>query len=242
MKSILTIIILILGFICFTQTQVEMNEKAYSEFNKSDQQLNDIYQVILSKYKTDSIFIKNLKKSQRIWIQFRDAEMEMKYPNYPNRVYGSVHPMCRAHYLRKLTDKRIETLKKWVSGTEEGDTCNGSVKVIEEIETQHMGKAYIKKDGSILMSANIKKDHRIFGYKNKDINSEKMMLISIFTNEVEHNPFGCKYGAFYDTSEMIGMKLKYIATENDFLKIEIIKNKKTIDEVYMLKKWFEFEK
>ena len=56
-----------------------------------------------------------------------------------------------------------------------------------------MGKAYIEKDGTIWMSANMKKDHRIFGYKDKDIYSEKMILLS------------------------------------------------PIDQVYMLKKWFEFE-
>ena len=36
-------------------------------------------------------------------------------------------------------------------------------------------------------------------------------------------------------------KLNYVATENDFLRIEILKAGKKIDEVYMLKKWFEFE-
>ncbi|CAH8283726.1 hypothetical protein EV196_102579 [Mariniflexile fucanivorans] len=104
-----------------------------------------------------------------------------------------------------------------------------------------MGKAFIEKDGSIWMSANMKKDHRIFGYKEKDIYSTKMILLSIFTNEVENNPFNCKYGAFYDTNGMHNLKLRYIATEDDFLKIEIINEGKPIDEVYMLKQWFEFE-
>jgi hypothetical protein len=59
---------------------------------------------------------------------------------------------------------------------------------------------------------------------------------------VEHNLFNCKYGAFYDTNGMKDLELKYIATENEFMKIELIKNGKAIDQVYMLKKWFEFEK
>nr|WP_241448757.1 lysozyme inhibitor LprI family protein [Aquimarina pacifica] len=219
-----------------------MNKEAYSEFRESDKQLNEIYKTILSEYKTDTIFVENLKKSQRIWIKFRDAEMEMKYPNYQEKIYGSMHPTCRAFYLKELTDKRIETLKIWISGTEEGDACNGSVKIIEEIDSEYMGKAYIHKDGSIWMTVNMKKDHRIFGYKNKDINSTKMILLSIFTNEVKNNPFKCKYGAFYDTNGMNDLKLKYVSTENDFLKIEVTKKGKTIDKVFMLKKWFEFEK
>ncbi|TPN82892.1 lysozyme inhibitor LprI family protein [Aquimarina algicola] len=242
MKNLYIFIILIFSFNCFSQTQAEMNKEAYAEFNKSDKILNKIYQTILSEYKSDSMFVENLKKSQRLWIQFRDAEMEMKFPNYNDKNYGSIHSTCRAFYLKELTDKRIKTLKEWVSGTEEGDVCNGSVKIIEEIDPQYMGKAYVEKDSIIWMSANMKKDHRIFGYRGKDIYSEKLILLSIFTNEVENNPFDCVYGAFYDTNGMKNMKLKYIATENEFLKVEIIKNGKSIDEVYMLKKWFEFEK
>nr|WP_240788895.1 lysozyme inhibitor LprI family protein [Psychroserpens sp. NJDZ02] len=219
-----------------------MNKDVYAEFNESDKQLNDIYKTILSEYKTDTIFIDNLKKSQRLWTQFRDAEMEMKYPNYPEKIYGSIHPTCRAFYLKELTDKRIKTLNIWVSRTEEGDVCSGSVKIIEEIDSEYMGKAYIGKNGEIWLTANMKRDHRIFGYKNKDINSTKMILISIFTNEVKNNPFDCKYGAYYETSGIKDFKLKYVETENNFLKIKIIKEGKTIDEVFMLKKWFEFEK
>lgn len=241
MSRLLTFIVLILSFNCFSQTQAEMNKEAYVEFNKSDSQLNEIYQTIVSQYNKDTIFLDNLKKSQRIWIQFRDAELEMKYPKYSNNFYGSIQPTCRAIYLKELTDKRIETLKNWVSGTEEGDVCIGSVKIIEEIDSEYMGKAHIAKDSSIWMLANMKKDHRIFGYRKKDIYSTKMILLSIFTNEVKNNPFDCKYGAFYDTNGMTDLKLKYTATENDFLRIELIKQGKIIDEVYMLKKWFEFD-
>lgn len=242
MKNLLTLIILIFSFSCFSQTQAEMNKEAYAEFNKSDKVLNEIYQTILSEYKSDKTFVENLKKSQRLWIEFRDAEMEMKFPNYTDKIYGSIHPTCRAFYLKELTDKRIETLKEWISGTEEGDVCNGSVKIIEEIDSEYMGKAFIQKDSSIWMTASMKKDHRIFGYKNKDLYSEKVILLSVFTNEVENNPFSCKYGAYYDTNGMKDMELKYVSTENEFLKIEIKQNGKTIDQVYMLKKWFEFQK
>jgi len=242
MKNLLIFVILTLSFNCFSQTQAEMNKELNAEFNKTDKQLNEIYQAILSKYKSDLVFVENLKKSQRLWIQFRDAELEMKFPAKNKQLeYGSLYPMCVSIYIKELTEERIKTLKEWVSGTDEGENCNGSVKIIEKIDSQNRGKAHIKKDGSIWLIANMKKEHRIFGYKNKDIYSTKMILLSIFTNEVENNPFNCKYGAFYDTNEITDLKLKYIATENDFLRIEIIKDGKTIDIIYMLKKWFEFE-
>lgn len=176
MIKISTLIILTISINCFAQTQTEMNQQAYDKFNKSDKKLKGIYQTILSEYRRDTIFIQNLKKSQRIWIQFRDAEMEMKYPKYPDKTYGSIQPTCRAFYLKDLTDKRIETLKSWISETEEGDVCNGSVKTIEEIDSEYKGKAYIEKDSTIWMSANMRKDHRIFGYEEKDIYSTKMIL------------------------------------------------------------------
>ncbi|CAM4350798.1 lysozyme inhibitor LprI family protein [Gillisia hiemivivida] len=241
MKTIFTIIILTLCFNCFSQTQAEMNQEAYDEFNKSNDKLNEIYQTILSGYKNDTLFIENLKISQRIWVQFRDAEMEMKYPKYPNRIYGSIHPTCRAFCLKELTEKRITTLKKWTNGEEEGDVCNGSVKIIEEIESKSMGKATIQKDSSVWITANMKRNHRIFGYEKKNIHSSKMILLSIFTNEVENNPFECKYGAYYDTSGMTDLDLKYQNTQDEFIKIALLKKGKIIDEVFMLKKWFEFK-
>ncbi|MBJ2175861.1 DUF1311 domain-containing protein [Aureibaculum sp. A20] len=241
MKKILSFLILIISINCFSQTQGEMNKDAHDSYNKSDKILNDIYKMILSKYDKDTLFIQNLKKSQRIWIQFRDAEMAMKYPEYPNRLNGSVHPMCTAIHLKRLTDNRITTLKKWLAGSEEGDLCNGSVKMVEEIDTEFMEKAHIDKMGSVLGLSNMKKDHRIFGYKEMSIYSEKMILISIFTDEVKHNIFDCKYGAYYDMSSIKDFKIKYKSTNGAFLKMEIIKDGAIIDEIYMEKKWFIFD-
>lgn len=129
MKRLLIILFLTLNFYCFSQTQAEINKEAYAEFHKADNELNDIYQKILEEYKTDTLFIENLKVSQRIWITFRDAELKMKFPAYTNKIYGSIHPTCRAFYLMELTKKRTETLKVWLNGIVEGDICNGSVKI-----------------------------------------------------------------------------------------------------------------
>lgn len=241
MKRTYAFLILISSFTCFSQTQAEMNQQAYDEFNKSDKKLNEVYQKIKSIYKSDTLFLQNLQKSQQLWIKFRDAELNMKFPAYPDKNYGSIHPICRASYLIDLTENRINTLQNWVPGIEEGDACSGSVKIIEEIDPQYMGKGRIDKNGSIFITGNMKKDHRIFGYKESDINSKKMILLSIFTDEVENNPFNCKYGAYYDTNDLNNISLKYISTEDDFIKVALLKNNQKLDEVFMLKKWFNFE-
>lgn len=131
MKNLITFIILTLSFNCFSQTQAEMNKEAYAQFHKVDNKLNEVYQKILREYKTDTIFIENLKRTQRIWLNFRDAELEMKFPDYPNKNYGTIHPTCRAFYLMELTEKRTETLIEWLNGIEGLDACNGSVKINE---------------------------------------------------------------------------------------------------------------
>ena len=70
---ILSLIFCLLSDFSFAQTQSEMNLEAAEGFKKSDKQLDSVYKRILKEYKSDTLFIKNLRKSQRLWIQFRDA-------------------------------------------------------------------------------------------------------------------------------------------------------------------------
>ena len=98
-----------------------------------------------------------------------------------------------------------------------------SVDQLQAIDYGNRNLMYVKKDGSILMTAQIRKDHRIFGYRDKDEGSEKMILLSIFTNEVEANPFACEYGAYYDISGIKDFELHYGSTEDQFVKILIVK-------------------
>ena len=111
-----------------SQTTNELNYEAALSFQKTDKELNVIYQQILAKYAEDLEFIAALKKAQRQWILFRDAEVLMKYPNRKPGWYGTLQPSCVAHYKSLLTQTRINTLKTWLIGIEEGDICIGSVK------------------------------------------------------------------------------------------------------------------
>jgi uncharacterized protein YecT (DUF1311 family) len=83
---------------------------------------------ILYEYKSDTEFIKNLKIAQRIWINFRDAEVKMKYPDREPGYYGTMHPICVFEYMFNLTQDRINTLKQWIEKTHEGDGCSGSIR------------------------------------------------------------------------------------------------------------------
>ena len=115
---------------CFSQTQSEMNKNASNKYKDADIELNKVYQEILTEYNSDSIFIDRLKKTQRIWVSYRDAELEMKFPLKKKPFeYGSIYPMCVSLFLKELTEERTKKLKVWINGVEEGDVCSGSVKI-----------------------------------------------------------------------------------------------------------------
>jgi uncharacterized protein YecT (DUF1311 family) len=132
MKKIVLTLITLLGLtisnLTFGQTQLEMNQEEQGKYLKADKELNLVYNQILREYKSDTEFIKNFKNAQRIWIQFRDAEMKSKYPNREQGYYGSIHPMCWSIYLKELTEERTKKLKIWLTGVAEGDACSGSIK------------------------------------------------------------------------------------------------------------------
>jgi uncharacterized protein YecT (DUF1311 family) len=131
MKKYFSLFGLIFCSSLFAQTQSDLNKQANQGFLKADKELNEVYNNILKEYKNDTVFIKSLKKSQKIWIQLRDAEMETKFPKRETGSYGSVLPMCWSIYKEGLTIERITILKGWLIGTEEGNVCAGSVKIIE---------------------------------------------------------------------------------------------------------------
>jgi len=101
-----------------------MNFNANESYEKADKELNSVYQQILTKSKSDTAFIKNLKVSQRIWIKFRDAELKIRFPDREPEYYGSMYPMCVSMYLEKLTKERIATLKEFLDGSIGSDGCN----------------------------------------------------------------------------------------------------------------------
>jgi uncharacterized protein YecT (DUF1311 family) len=123
MKKLL--FLLLIFQLSFSQTQAEMNIEAYANFQKADSVLNTTYKKIQIAFKTDITFLKALKKAQLTWIKFRDAELEMKYPNREPFYYGSMHPMCRAIYLQELTEERTKKLTLWLNINED-DGCGGT--------------------------------------------------------------------------------------------------------------------
>jgi len=109
---------------------MDLDNQSNNSAQNADKQLNEVISQIMTEYKSDTLFIKNLKTSQTIWETFREAELNMKFPAYQN-YYGSILPMCKSEYYTKLTNDRVQSLKVWLDGIPEGDGCAGSVRVAQ---------------------------------------------------------------------------------------------------------------
>ena len=128
MKSILTLFIGLIYLSGFSQSTTELNIEAGKSSYNATLKLTNMFNTILEEYKQDTLFTEKLKTSQNLWLSYRDAQIQTKYPEGQNS-YGTIYSMCEAIYREYLTNQRIETLQEWVDGIEEGDVCLGSVKV-----------------------------------------------------------------------------------------------------------------
>jgi len=98
------------------QSQSEMNNDALNSYKKVDNELGVVYQRILKKYEKNTKFIDALRASERLWIQFRDAEVKMLFPSdNPRMTYGSMYSMLYYGYLEKLTRTRLKQLQIWAN-------------------------------------------------------------------------------------------------------------------------------
>ncbi len=108
------------------QSQRDMNYDAGVKYHAADSELNAVYHQILTTYSDDTLFIKEIKIAQGLWLQLREAEINVMY--LPGKFYGSVEPMCQLMLLEDLTRERTKYLRQWIDGDEEGDVCEGTIK------------------------------------------------------------------------------------------------------------------
>jgi uncharacterized protein YecT (DUF1311 family) len=119
------------------ETPRNLDQPSCVQFHKADISLNETYSKILKLYAKDKQFITKLKTAQRAWLAFRDAQLEALFPKTDKRAeYGSVYPMCHCSALQVLTEARTTQLQRWLDGTQEGDVCAGSVKVVQRIQSK----------------------------------------------------------------------------------------------------------
>lgn len=118
-------------------TQAELDQCAAGDYAQADQELNRVWKDIQTRYADQPLFLKKLKAAQLLWLQFRDAEVEAKYPlekgDDARGQYGSSYPMCVGQFKAELTRARTRDLRAWLVGGAEGDVCMGSLKLSDDL-------------------------------------------------------------------------------------------------------------
>jgi uncharacterized protein YecT (DUF1311 family) len=97
-----------------------MNQDVSTKYKEADKNLNEVYQQILKKYKTNGTFIKNIRNAQRVWIEYRDAQFEMNYPKNDSHYNRNTITDSEAIYLTRLTNERTKTLMEILDPTVAG--------------------------------------------------------------------------------------------------------------------------
>ena len=133
-RQLVLSMLLIQNILTMAQTQDKLpqdeeTKAAVKEYKMIEGELNQVFNKVLTVYKSDVDFIKNIKESQDLWVKFRAAELKAKFPE--GREYGSAYTMCVNDFLTEMTNERITTLKLWLKGTYQGDVCSGSVRINE---------------------------------------------------------------------------------------------------------------
>lgn len=121
---------------------------------------------------------------------------------------------------------------------QDSDTKNrDTVSLMDE----DVNKLFITSDSTMHLIADMNYDHHIFGYETPDTTSKKLILFSIFTNQVKGNPYDCPLGSYYQTAGMKNMKLIYVRDQGNFIESQAMRDlaKTTL---YFEKRFVEFRK
>lgn len=99
-------------------------------------------------------------------------------------------------------------------------------------------------DSSMWIRGDIKRDYRIFGYEQPSTKSKPLILFSAFTRDVDSNPYKCRYGAFYSTSDLAfeDVRIKFRGFVGKFAKAHLVIDGKVVGTFYFERKWVAFAK
>ena len=92
------------------QNQHQMNAEASAEFTKADKELTEVYTKVLGVL--DDAAKEKLKKSQRAWVAYRDADAEFHADAEARG--GSMWPLIYEGTRGSLTKARVKALREYL--------------------------------------------------------------------------------------------------------------------------------
>lgn len=112
-------------------SQTELNLCASDEYRKLDQELNRIYDQLISMHNPDpdyQTFVQRLREAQRAWLKFRDTHMASLFIDSPANNRGTAKRLCMSFEMQRLTAARLKELKAFLA-TDEGDICSKRITI-----------------------------------------------------------------------------------------------------------------
>lgn len=104
----LSLILLVATLAAPAQSQREMNDEAAEAFQKADKELNEVYAKVTANL--DDETKEGLKKAQRAWVAWRDAEAAFRADAAARG--GTLWPLIHESTRAELTSARVKGLKE----------------------------------------------------------------------------------------------------------------------------------
>ena len=104
------------------QTQLEMNQTAERALKAAETAMSNELGRLTKLAARKPSSVAKLQAAQLAWQAFRDAHIKAFWPSEVRGAYGSVHPMCVAQELTRLTNARVAELKQMTTSAQ-GDVC-----------------------------------------------------------------------------------------------------------------------
>lgn len=109
-KTITITVTIFMTAFCFAQSQLEMNQQAFKEYQKADAEMTRVFNKV-QKILTSATEKKLLLDAQRAWIKYKEAHCKSVAEAYNG---GSMRPMIYAGCLQELTEERTKTLNEYL--------------------------------------------------------------------------------------------------------------------------------
>ncbi len=97
------------------QTQQQLNQCHQQAYAQADARLNAQFEQILGRLQEDVAATRDLRRAQRAWLAYRDAECRFASP-----VQGSAAGMLLTQCLTRLTRQRSEDFQRYLQCREGG--------------------------------------------------------------------------------------------------------------------------
>lgn len=88
--------------------QIQADEITYLE--TVEKQLDEVYQNLISENQSEKIFVKNLKAAQQAWLQYRDLQFSLFFPNHKPIEKKNLLTCEELKFLSDLTENRTMEL------------------------------------------------------------------------------------------------------------------------------------